>query len=257
MSDNLTETPAVVTQEQPAADSLPEVSSAPENTDQDGQDEQQPDLDSQLEKQIDEVDLSKFDLSDLEDYQEAVKDLTLKKRKAYEQAKKERLAREALQKEIDELRSSYKMAEHEELAALKAELAAKETAQRELENQLQAEKSRQADLMFKHAAEIHKAKETDFLRFKLNEHLKNADLESFNVTDWMSEMKQNHKAMFDDEAPQAPERKPANTTNNMQTQPAGNTNYQSGVADKLSVTVGEKRARDNEWQAYLAKNNLK
>jgi hypothetical protein len=258
MSDTLTETPAVETQEQSAAVLSTEEQQAPvANETQEGQSEQQSDFDSQLHQQIEDVNLDNFDLDDLEDYQEALKDLTVKKRKAYDQAKKERLAKEALQKEIDELRRNQKMAENDELEALRLQLQEKERAHQEAMQELQNEKSRQADLMFNHAAEIHNAKEKDFLRFKLGEHLKsNSDLENFNVSNWMSEMKTNHPAMFA-QAQAEQQRKPANTTNNTQaSQPAAGSTYQSGVADKVSTSPKDKRQRDSEWEAYKQKNNL-
>lgn len=255
MSDTLTETPAVETTEQPAADSLTtETQAVQENSGQDDQGEQQPDFESQFDAEMDQVSLDNFDLEDLEDYQKAILDLTKKKRKAYDQAKRERLAKEALQKEIEDLRSSQKMAENEELEALRLQLQAKEQEQANLLQELQQEKSRQADMMFDHAAELHKAKERDFLKFKLQEHLKSADTENFSINSWMEQMKQNHPAMFDEKEA----RKLASTTNNTQHtgQPAS-TQYKQGVADKLSLTVDDKKKRDSAWEAYCKEKNLK
>ena len=196
-----------------------------------------------------DVTLDDFELNDLEDAKDAILDLLKKKKKSYKQAKNERLEKEKAIAELAELRSNLKMAETEELSTLQAALAAKEQELRDAQQRIEQEQIKQADLLFSHASEVHKAKESEFLRFKLNEHLKTADLQSFDVKEWMGGMKTQHPAMFepDNVAPPAP---PKPASSGLPPAPAGNTTQTgySDVAAQRDYTARGKKERDSVWE---------
>lgn len=197
-----------------------------------------------------DVTLDNFELDDIEDAKEAVLDLLKKKKKAYKQAKNDRIAKEQALQELENLRSNLKMAENEELEALKAQLQQQQQALQEAQDRIEQEQRKQADIMFKHAADVHKAKETDFIRFKLNEHLKTADTDNFDINTWMSEMKQAHPAMFESEQ-QKQVQKPA-ASSGLPPAPAAtatNVNY-SNVAAQRDYSARGKKERDNAWEAH-------
>lgn len=201
-----------------------------------------------------DVTLDDFELNDLEDAKDAILDLLKKKKKSYKQAKNERLEKEKAIAELNALRSNLKMAETEELAALQAALVEKEAALQAAAQRIEQEQIKQADLMFKHASEIHKAKEAEFLRFKLNEHLKTADLESFDVKEWMGTMKSQHPAMFESEAP-VPAQTPKPASSGLPPVPANftpQTGY-SDVAAQRDYTARGKKERDSVWE--IVKNS--
>lgn len=204
-------------------------------------------LNDPADEEFANVTLDDFELKDLEDAKGAILDLLKKKKKSYKQAQNERLEKEKAIAELAELRSNLKMAETEEMAALQAALAEKEQALLAATQRIEQEQIKQADLMFKHASEVHKAKEAEFLRFKLNEHLKTADLETFDVKDWMGTMKTQHPAMFENETP-APAPKPASSG-----LPPAPTNFTpqtgySDVAAQRDYTARGKKERDSVWE---------
>ena len=201
--------------------------------------------------QFADVNLDHFDLQDIEDAKNALADLLKKKRKAYKQAEKERLAKEQALQDLEDLRSNLKMAENEELETLKAQLQQQQQALQEAQDRIEQEQRKQADIMFKHAADMHKAKETDFIRFKLNEHLKSADTDNFDINSWMSEMKQKHPAMFENET-QRHIQQQKTASSGLPPAPAassGNVNY-ADIAAQRDYTARGKKERDNAWEAH-------
>lgn len=204
------------------------------------------------EEEFDDVSIDNFDLHEQKDWEDALLDVTRKKRKAYAQAKAERLEKERLQAEIEQIRSNQKMEVNEEIAKLKAEKEAIEAAHAEAMRLVQVEKNKQAELRFSHAAEKHNVTDSEFVKFQLSKQISSLDdaaLDSFDINAWMNEQKSKHPIAFG-----ATTRQPA--TSGAAPQGASSTGYETKVSSKPALTEKGRKETESGWKQFLQENGL-
>lgn len=198
----------------------------------------------------DEVDVD-VDLEQIDDLAMYAKAQTLKKRKAFAQAKKERLARVAAENKLKEELEKNTLEEQERLNKLNADLEAERTRLQELESQLQQERLSKKDMEFKYTAEKHGVKDVEFLQYKFIKKMNSIEgdeekMKEFTLDGWLGELKTENPDYFKGSEP-AP--KPNSGLNNMNNATPQAT-YNQSVANAKMTEQEEK----NAWEEY--KKNL-
>lgn len=183
--------------------------------------------------------------------------LLKKKRKGYGEAKKHRMEKEEIEKELESLRKQLEASETEKTKQLQEQLEQikrdAETFKR-LAEERAAEKSR---LAFDFAAEKHSAKDPEYVQFLMNKHLQDLSkdgndesLKSFNVSNWMSDLKQSKPDLFGAVKQEKPL---ANSGLNMQ---SASTNKSDAAVKPISTNRREKEDLQNEWLQYKKQMGL-
>jgi hypothetical protein len=121
------------------------------------------------------------------------------------------------------------------------------------QQEVEAQRVRQAELQFNHAAEKHGIEEREFLKFKWHEHLKTLPQDQQpNLDAFVLEMREKHPSVFS-----KPNHNTAPATSGLS--PVAQSTEQvtvSSVKGEISRTPAQRMKLESEWEAYKRQNGL-
>lgn len=238
-----------------------DTDSLPEMTGDHSVDEKQPKSNSNDLQDIEEKVITYYKSKDLNSLVDLTLESVKSKRFANAEARDFRLELEKTRGELNKIMEENKNMSNSEIENLKNIIREQEQAVERFRQDAERFAADKAKLELEFACDKAGARDTEFVEYKLQKHLKSLSsdpeqLDSFNVRSWIEGLKTEHPDLFQNNN-QAPAPSPApRATSGLNNFSDGTTEVQDLKTAPISLNKSEARKVTSSWDAYKTQHGL-